>query len=123
MGLPKASRLKHHRDFRTVYERGKTYRGDHLILKVLYSSPATLGFPLSPTRVGISISQKVSKKAVDRNRLKRQLRSVIRELLGNIQQGLMVIVVVRPNANECNYEHFLRELKQLLLKANIAHGH
>jgi len=123
VGLPKANRLKHHRDFRTVYERGKTYRGDYLILKVLYISPTILGSPSSPTRLGISISQKVSKKAVVRNRLKRQLRSVIRELLGTIRQGLMIIVVVRPNANECNYEHFLRELKQLLLKANIAHGH
>jgi ribonuclease P protein component len=66
---------------------------------------------------------KVSKKAVIRNRLKRQIRAVIRELLAEIQPGWRVIVVVRPNAVGCNYEHFLRELKQLLVKANIIHGH
>lgn len=79
--------------------------------------------PVIPTRIGISISQKVSKKAVVRNRIKRQIRAVILELLPLISPGWKVIVGVRPTALECKYEHFLRELKQLLVKVKIINGH
>jgi ribonuclease P protein component len=83
------------------------------------SSPSLV----SATRFGISISQKVSKKAVIRNRIKRQIRSAIRELLPHLSPGWKVVIVVRPSAVECKYEHFLRELKQLLVKAKIVNGH
>lgn len=119
MGLPPSHRLKHYRDFRSVYERGKTYPGEHLLLKVLSHPP----LESIPIRLGISISKKVSKKAVVRNRIKRQLRSLLRELLPQMRPGSWIVILVRQNATECNYEHFLRELKQLLMKADIIHGH
>ena len=121
MGLPQINRLKHFRDFRSVYERGKTYPGEHLMLKV-FALPQIESDPCPP-RLGISISKKVSKKAVVRNRIKRQLRSLLRQLLPQMRPGLWVIVLVKRNAIECNYEHFLQELKQLFIKANIIHGH
>lgn len=51
------------------------------------------------------------------------MRAVIRQLLPEIAAGWRGIIIIRPEAIECNYEHFLRELKQLLVKANIIHGH
>jgi ribonuclease P protein component len=75
------------------------------------------------TRLGISISQKVSKKAVVRNRLKRQIRAAFWELLPRMAPGWKVVVVVRPEATECKYEHFLRELEQLFKKAEIINGY
>ncbi|MGH2412643.1 MAG: ribonuclease P protein component, partial [Microcystaceae cyanobacterium] len=77
----------------------------------------------SPTQIGISISQKVSKKAVIRNRIKRQIRAAIQTLLSYISPNWKLVVVVRPQAVECKYEHFLRELKQLFIKAGIINGH
>jgi ribonuclease P protein component len=103
-----------------VYKRGKRYSDSHLILIGLNEADAE-----NPpeTKFGISISLKVSKKAVIRNRLKRQLRGVIRTLMGEITPGWRVIIIVKPSAIECKYEHFLRELKQLLIKAKIINGH
>jgi ribonuclease P protein component len=118
VGLSRVHRLRQRRDFQAVYEGGKRYHGSDLTVIARPDSSLPL-----PSRFGLSISVKVSKKAVIRNRLKRQIRAVIRELLAEIQPGWRVIVVVRPNAVGCNYEHFLRELKQLLVKANIIHGH
>ena len=76
-----------------------------------------------PTRIGISIGKKVSKKAVIRNRIKRQIRAALRKLLPYISPGWQIVVVVKPEATECQYEHFLRELKQLLVKAEVINGH
>jgi ribonuclease P protein component len=120
VGLPRVHRLRHRQDFQSVYQGGARYHGSYFTLVILRDSPIEV--PL-PTRFGLSVSVKVSKKAVVRNRLKRQIRAVIRELLPEIETGWRAIVVVRPTAVGCNYEHFLRELKQLLVKANIIHGH
>ena len=76
-----------------------------------------------PTRIGISISLKVSKKAVVRNRIKRQIRAILRQLLPQISPGWHLVVVVRPGASECDYAQFLRELKQLLAEAEVLHGY
>ena len=75
MGLPKAIRLKHWEDFQSVYQQGKRYRESHLMLRVLRDSS------LLVSRFGIAVSQKVSKKAVVRNRIKRQIRAAIQVLL------------------------------------------
>ncbi|MEG3438067.1 ribonuclease P protein component [Pannus brasiliensis CCIBt3594] len=120
MGLPRVHRLRHRRDFQAVYEGGKRYHGSDLTVIARQDPPID---PPLPSRFGLSVSVKVSKKAVVRNRLKRQLRAVIRELLPEITAGWRAIVVVRPSAVGCNSEHFLRELEQLLVKANIIHGH
>ena len=68
---------------------------------------------------GISISRKVSKRAVVRNRIKRQLKAIIRQHLADIAPGWQVVIVVRPAALECGFDDFLRELEGLLKKLNI----
>jgi ribonuclease P protein component len=125
VGLPKVNRLKHWKDFRKVYQQGTRYSSPHLTLLALPDKRSLLqeALELKETRIGISIGQKVSKKAVVRNRIKRQIRAICSGFLPEIAPGWQVIIVVRPSALECKYEHFLRELKQLLVKANIINGH
>ncbi len=119
MGLPSGHRLKNWQDFQKVYRQGKRYQSHHLIIKVLSEKDDQV----VPTGFGISISKKVSKKAVTRNRLKRQIKAVIRTLLPTISPGWKIIIMVKPGTSQCEYEHFLRELKELLLKAEVLHGH
>lgn len=116
MGLPKAHRLKDWRDFKIVYSKGKRFRGQYLAIILLPD-------PEPRKRIGISISRKVSKKAVVRNRIKRQIRHACRELLPQIASGWRIIVNVRFDATTCEYEHFLQELKRLLIQAEVLHGH
>ena len=123
MGLPKANRLNHRRDFFAVYEQGMRRHSPHLILRALLTVPTDKSLTNEPTRIGISISQKVSKKAVIRNRIKRQIRAAFRELLPDLPGGWKIVIVVKPKASECKYEHFLRELKQLLIEAEIINGY
>jgi ribonuclease P protein component len=76
-----------------------------------------------PTCIGISIGLKVSKRAVIRNRIKRQIRSAMQELLPQISEGWQIVIVVKPNATECGYGQFLQELKQLLISAEVFNGY
>ena len=68
---------------------------------------------------GISISKKVSKRAVVRNRIKRQLQAIIYDWLSLISPGWQIVIVVRPSAVECEFTDFLRELEYLLKKLNV----
>lgn len=120
MGLPKKHRLRHPKAFQTVYNRGKRYQSSHLVMRVLLQADQQ---PAPPTQFGISVSQKVSKKAVTRNRLKRQIKGVIRLFLPMMMPGYQVVIVVKRNTTECKYEHFLRELEELLIKAEIIYGY
>ena len=140
MGLPQANRLKHWRDFKTVYRWGIRRSGRYLTLRGLQQSTiptiakettvADKSLPEKslpedhpPSRVGISISQKVSKKAVVRNRIKRQLRAALRQLLPRLSPGWKLVIIVKPEARECEYAQLLRELEKLLVKAEVLDGH
>lgn len=134
MALPKANRLKRQQDFNAVYQKGIRRRARYLTLRALRqghsgndrsSDDEAAAFRVLPcqTCIGISISQKVSKRAVIRNRIKRQIRAAFRQLLPRLSRGWNVVVVVHPQAVECDYFQFLQELEQLLIDAEVLNGH
>lgn len=120
--LPPANRLRQSRDFTTVYQGGVRRSSRYLALRALPARNAS-GSNSQPTRIGIVVSQKVSKRAVERNRIKRQIRSACRQLLPSLLPGWSVVLVVRHSALECEYREILRELKQLLAEAEVLSGH
>ncbi len=135
--LPKVNRLKHRQDFSAVYKSG-TRRSDGTL--TLIAKKRTNGFSqdvpssspnspngssicVAPTRIGISVSQKVSKMAVVRNRIKRQIRAAWRALLSQVPAGWDIVVVVQqPPARQCNYRQFLQKLEQLIAKVEGLNG-
>lgn len=119
MALPKRYRLTRPREFTTVYQRGKRASTEHMILRILWCSQD--GAIQSP-RFGITVSQKVSKQAVVRNRLKRQVRAALQTLLPNMESGFWAVVVLRPASIQCDYGQILRELEQLLITLEVIHG-
>ena len=79
MALPKEMRLKGHRAFNYIHKNSIKYHGKLMTLKVAKSNPEILSsHKLRSTsnnfRVAIAISKKVSKKAVDRNKIRRILQ-------------------------------------------------
>ena len=63
--LSKVNRLKKRKDFKKVFEEGRGFKEGPLYLKIKESN-------LAHSRFGFTISKKVSKKAVIRNRIKRK---------------------------------------------------
>ena len=122
MGLQKAHRLTNRKDYRAVYRRGIRRYSPYITLIALLEPQDETATP-RPTMFGISISKKVSKKAVVRNRIKRQIKAAIRDRLKTVAPGWKVVIVVKPKAIECKYEHFLRELEELLKQTKIINGY
>ena len=65
------------------------------------------------------VSTKVSKRAVVRNKVKRRLREISRELLPNISSGWDVVVMTKPQVVELETEQLRKGLTELLEKARL----
>jgi ribonuclease P protein component len=138
VALPKANRLKSRKDFQAVFREGIRRHGSYLTLRALKPScltkpsldtatqttQATDSTHLASTRIGISISTKVSKRAVVRNRIKRQITAYLHNLLPKLSPGWRLVVIVKPTAAEskCVSPQFLQELEQLLAQAEVFDG-
>jgi ribonuclease P protein component len=123
VSLPKPHRLRRRQDFQKVYQHGKRHQLVHLTLRSLQHLPSPPTENLPATQFGISVSKTVSKKAVVRNLLKRQVKAALRQILPRISSGWSVVIGVRPSAQGCEYVEILRELEQLLTSAGIFDGH
>ena len=88
MALPKAMRLKGHRSFDYIHKNSIKYYGKLMTFKIAKSNPKILIshnniHSLNNFKIAISISKKVSKKAVERNKLRRILQD---SLLKNFRE-------------------------------------
>ena len=127
--LPNQNRLRRREDFAKIYAKGDRYRGTYLSLRVLnnFNPSPDQGQPhqqrhLPPTQVGIVVSKKASKLAVSRNRFKRQIRSIFRQVLSQLKDGLQIVVTVNPVQSTPSYQQIWDDLKILLKKARVLHG-
>lgn len=119
MALPKQYRLTKTKEFSKVYQQGRQASTKHLVVKALAIAELSA---TDCSRFGITISQKVSKRAVVRNRLKRQIRAAVQTLVPQIKSGYWIVIVVRSAAVECDYWQFLQELEQLFIETEVLNG-
>lgn len=113
--LPKEHRLARKKDFDRIYRQGRSF-----FIKELGIKTAKNGLDIS--RFGFVVSLKVSKKAVERNLIKRRLREIIRETLPEIRPGFDCAVIVRPGGKDMDYGKMKSEMRSLLERSNIMPG-
>ena len=92
-----------------VYQQGKVWVNDLLVIKALYTGS-------SLSRCGFSVTKKVG-GAVQRNRLKRLLKEIIR--LKSLRQGWDIVFIVRPVASDADYHQLERAMDKLLMRAQL----
>ena len=125
MALPQKYRLRSPRSFTQVYRQGQRASGSCVVAKALRVQTSGEG-PLKPSPdvcFGISISRKVHKRAVVRNRIKRQIHGALMSLLPRLRGHYWVVINVRRAAVTCEYYDLLRELESLLVKLEVLDGH
>jgi len=74
---------------------------------------------IDQNRLGIIISRKVSKKAVDRNKLKRRIKEIFRAKTEKLLVGYDILVITFPGVDEKTYQELAIMLEQGLNKLKI----
>lgn len=101
--------LKKNKDFRNVYENGKSYADKYLVMYVLENNK-------NINRLGISASKKVGNSVV-RHRFARLVRESYRLHENIFNSGLDIVVVARNNAGTASYA----EIESALLHLGKLH--
>ena len=124
--LPKNNRLTKIRDFNLLFKHGIYISGQFLDLKLLKLSKILDYLPkkedpgvfFQQLRLGISVGIKISKKAVVRNKLKRQIREVLRLSLQKKEliPGYYLLFIAKKEAVGKEYNELEREVRGLLNK-------
>lgn len=110
--LPKINRLRRKKDFEIVFKKGKTFKEDFLILKFFPNQKKN-------SRFGVIVSQKVSKKATIRNKIKRRIKASIRQKISKIKDGLDIVFLVLPGLETKDFWEIEEIINKLLKKAKL----
>jgi len=104
--------LKKSRQFQEVYRQGNSRVSSFLVVYWLENES---GY----NRYGFSLSKKVG-KAVVRNRLRRQLKELIRRWLDPcLKQGFDVIIIARPYLVRLDFWGMKADLTELLRQTSL----
>jgi len=110
--IPKKNRLTSKKDFARVFAKGRLFRSHGISMKIVRT-----GSEIS--RFGFVVSNKVSKRAVVRNKIRRRLRVSVGRRLGTIPPGYDVAVLVFKEVLEMGFKDMDASVERLLEKSGL----
>ena len=126
MALPKNMRLKGHRTFKYIHKNSIKFNGRLMTFKLAKSNPGILSsHKIKDTsnnfRIAIAISKKVSKKAVDRNKIRRILQEWLLTNIKKINNHKPYWLLVNLKIGDfCNdKKRLLEEFQNLMFKSRL----
>lgn len=109
--LPDTNRLRSEKAIEQLFKSGRNVRGRILGMKLLPTS--------GPTRFAFIVSTKISKSAVVRNRIKRQMREIVRPLLLRLQWPADIALMAQGAAKDSDFSALRQEVVSLLIRARL----
>ena len=126
MALPKSMRLKGHRTFKYIHRNSLKYYGKLMTLKIAKPNRQILishknTDSINKLKIAIAISKKVSKKAVERNRIRRILQENLLKNFSNHNSHKPYWLLVNLNSGySSNYQNeLLKEFHNLIFKSGL----
>ena len=105
--MKKKNRICKNAEFKKIIHKHQIQKSN---VFVIYTDKNKLGY----TRVGISVSSKLG-NAVTRNRIKRQIRALVHDLV-NLDNNIDIVIIAKEDFKKNSYHSNCDSLKQLLEK-------
>jgi ribonuclease P protein component len=102
--LEKKNRICLDKEFDRAFKTGQSFYANILGLKVATNS-------LPETRFGLLVGLKVSKKAVVRNKIRRQIREIIKSNLDNLESNKNLVIIIFPLILDKNFQEIKDSLE------------
>ncbi|MFA6973938.1 MAG: ribonuclease P protein component [Parcubacteria group bacterium] len=111
--LPFKNRLTKRKDFEKVQKVGQFFSDANVALKIMENG-------MHDSRIGFVAGLKFSKKAVERNQVKRQMRDLFQKHLAQIKGGLDVVVMIRKRDDErIHLDKLEKNIARIIEKSNL----
>ena len=112
MALKRAFRLRKSSEFQRVRQQGRSITSRLLTLAWIPNDVAQL-------RIGFVVSKRISKRAVDRNALKRRLGEAVRPLLPDLSPGWDIVFSARRETLTADLQALEQDIPALLRRARL----
>ncbi|HVS79663.1 MAG TPA: ribonuclease P protein component [Candidatus Paceibacterota bacterium] len=99
--------------FKEIFDRGATFRGRYFILKVAKAEDGL------PSRFGFSVSKKVYKSAVDRNRTRRQGYSALKNHIDAVNGGIIGLFSMIRTGKRPKFAEISQDIEALLRQSRL----
>lgn len=106
--------LRHSSEFRFLKQSGSRIQTYNFLIHFKHSSTAS-NYP----RVGLTVSTKIDKRAVVRNRIKRLIKEALIKLMPNLKTSVDLVVIARKNLSDNTLSEVVKELKKALLSHKL----
>jgi ribonuclease P protein component len=111
-GIAKTDFLRQRREFAYVRAAGVAHRGRYIVVNI---APALDG----KVRLGIIVSRRFSKQAVDRNRARRLIRESFRLLRNGVRSPVWIVIIARRNLLDRVVQDVQDEFIRILQDADL----
>ena len=112
--FPASKRIKKRQDFTRIQSSGRKFYSRHFVAAV--SDPKESAVESRESRLGVTVTKKVDKRAVGRNYLKRRVKEVFRLNQHKIKKPIDLVIIARKGAVDLSFQQVADELCQLMKK-------
>lgn len=107
--FPPSLRIRKRAEFKRLQAGSRKLHSTHLLVII---NPAA-----GPdSRIGVTVTTRVDKRAIQRNRIKRIVRETFRHLREQLGGTFDIVVIARQNATDCSSGELRTELTELFRK-------
>lgn len=110
--FPKSARLFRASEFQRLKREGESFHGKFIVLSVLKNLPD------AEVRIGLITSRRVG-GAVERNRVRRRMREIVRAARPQIHPGTWLTLIARQAATRATFQNLTAEWQQLARRSAI----
>ncbi len=110
--LSKQFRLTKEKDFENAFKKGASFFTKILGIKYIKNN-------LDDSRFGIIVGKKISKKATARNKIKRQIREILRLHVSQIKNGYDIIIITRDSILDSDYDKIEKNIEYAFEKSGL----
>lgn len=118
MALKRALRLRKNSDFQRVRQQRRSVSSRLLILAWASSDNRALNVDAKP-RIGFVVGKRISKRAVERNYIKRLLGEAIRPVLADLPGGMDIVISAKNQVIGSDLRILRHDIATLLRRAQL----
>lgn len=110
--LKKENRLRKTKEIEGVFKEGRSFYDQFFTLKTKKNNTEL-------NRLCVVISAKVSKKSVDRNKLKRRVRAIFYSKKNELKNGFDFLIIAKKDTNNQEFEIIKESINDLFGRAKV----